>query len=95
MATDEAHKINLVSLIRRTLEKVLVVTGLEETPATVRLVSSCLVHVAANYVRAVGDDPKHIEALFHAFLTGDEPMQKEAIKAYGEAFVEPEQPGVQ
>lgn len=81
-----APKINLITLIKRTLAKIFVTAGIPETEASVRMVSTCLVNIAAEYVKAVGDDPKHIEALFHGFLTGTEEEQKAAVKAFGEAF---------
>jgi len=80
------QKINLVSLIRRTLNKVFVTAQLPETDAMVRTVATCLIHVAADYVQALGDDPKHAEALFHAFLTGNDEERRTAVQAFGEAF---------
>jgi hypothetical protein len=86
-------QINLVSLIRRTIQKVLTTAGLEETDVTARIVITTLVNIAADYSNMIGDDPKHIEALFHAFLTGTPDQQREAVKAFGEAFLpKPEEP---
>jgi hypothetical protein len=59
---------------------------MREDEPTVRMVVTCLVNVAADYVRTLGDDPQHIEALFHAFLTGTPEEQKEAVRVFGEAF---------
>jgi hypothetical protein len=85
-------QINLVSLIRRTIQKVLTTAGLEETDVTARIVITTLVNIAAEYTKLIGDDPKHIEALFHAFLTGAPEEQKAAVKAFGEAFLPPNEP---
>jgi hypothetical protein len=73
--------------MKRTVERVLASTGLPENEATVRMVASCFVNIAAEYVKVVGDDPEHIEKLFHAFLTGNEDEQRAAVKEYGEAFL--------
>lgn len=86
LGKGEAPRINLVTLIKRTLGKVFVTAGLREDEATVRLVATCLVNVAAEHVLALGDDPKHIEDLFHAFLTGTPEEQREAVRVFGEAF---------
>ena len=84
---NKPPKINLVVLIRKTLERVFVQAGLREDEATVRMVVTCIVNVAADYTRALGDDPKHIETLFHTFLTGTPDEQRAAVQAFGEAFL--------
>lgn len=85
-------RINLVSLIKRTIGKVLVSAGIEENEGSARMVLTCLVNIASQYNRALEDDPTHVEALFHAFLSGTEEEQRAAVKAYGEAFVPPPEP---
>jgi hypothetical protein len=85
MSNDQAPKINLLSLIRRTVEKVIVAAGIAETDAAARLVASCLINIAAVYIRTIGDPPDHIETLFHTFLTGSVEQQKEAVRLYGES----------
>lgn len=88
---NPAPQINLVSLIRRTLNKVFATAQLPESDQMVRTVMTCLLHLAADYVLALGDDPKHAEALFHAFLTGTDEDRKAAVQRFGEAFL-PAQP---
>ncbi len=83
---NDPPKINLVTLLGRTIAKVMITAGIDETEDSVRMVTTCIINIAADYVRTLGDDPKHVEALFHAFLTGTEEQQKEAVKAFGEAF---------
>lgn len=90
--SPDAPKINLVSLIRRTIGKIMVTAGIEETEASVRMVATCLVNITAEYVRALGDDPQHIQRLFGAFLTGTEEEQREAVKAFGQAFAPQPEP---
>jgi len=83
---SQSPKINLVSLIRRTLAKVFETAGLQENEPTVRTLVTCLLHVAGDYTRALGDDPVHAEKLFRAFATGTPEQIQAAVKAFGEAF---------
>lgn len=90
---DPTPRINLVSLLKRTIAKIMETAGIEESVPSARLVMTSLVNIAAQYSRALEDDPKHIEALFHGFLTADEEGQKEAVRIFGEAFApKPETP---
>lgn len=82
--SDPNPKINLVSLVRRTVAKVMMSAGIPETAGSYRIVASVLINMAAEYVIAAEDDPKHIEALFHVFLTGTEDEQRAAVKKFGD-----------
>jgi hypothetical protein len=91
--SQQPPQVNIVVLIKRTLEKVFSIANFPETPEMIRTVATCLIRVAADYTRTLGDDAEPIEALFHAFLTGDEDAQRAAVKTFGEASaLKPDKP---
>jgi hypothetical protein len=92
MAEDSGiiqQKINLVAVLKRTVETVLDRCGIEHNLATSRLVASILLNLSAHYLREVDEPPQSALDLLTAFLTGDEEAQKLALQKYGEAASAP------
>lgn len=87
MAEDSGiiqQKINLVAVLKRTVETVLDRCGIEHNLATSRLVASILLNLSAHYLHEVGESEEVPIALLRAFMSGTEDEQKEALRQYGE-----------
>jgi hypothetical protein len=86
---NEPPKINLVSLVKRTVEKVLDTAHVEKSIGTTRVVASVLLNIAAEYLRSVDDEPQVAIDLFTAFMKGTPEEQKLAVQKFGEALDQP------
>lgn len=80
----QAPQINFVSLVKRTIGKVLDNVGLEPTEQNMRMVATVLLNLGADYMRSAGETPEEAIALFKAFMTGTEEEQRAALKHFSE-----------
>lgn len=94
MSTEQpAPQINFVSLVKRTINKVLDNVGLDPNPQNMRMVATVLLNLGADYLRQAGEAPDDATALFTAFMTGTEEEQRAALKHFSELpFKEKEEP---
>jgi len=80
----DLEKINLISLMQRTIEKVLDTCGLERSVGATRLVASVLLNITAVYLREIDEKPEGAVALFASFMKDEAEDQKKALQTWGE-----------